>query len=76
MAIPHDVITFVENGRNPDVYTRQFTETVQALNQKLKGKSEAFGMFRDALAREIKTAMPEVEGEVRTVVEQTGGRLP
>lgn len=47
---------------------------VQKGNQYLKGKAEAFESFRDVLAREMEGAMPEVAGEVRRVVEATGGR--
>ena len=63
----------MEDGRNPDIYTREFVELVQKGNQYLKGKAEAFASFRDVLAREIEGAMPEVRGEVRRVVEATSG---
>lgn len=63
----------MEDGRNPDIYTREFVELVQKGNQYLKGKAEAFASFRDVLAREMEGAMPEVAGEVRRVVEATGG---
>lgn len=41
----------------------------------LKGKAEAYAQFRDILAKEITSAMPEVEKEVEMVVEATGGTL-
>lgn len=46
---------------------------VQRGNQDLKGKKEAFAEFRDVLAREMRSAMPEVRGEVERVVRATGG---
>ncbi len=49
-------------------------ELAQRGNQYLKGKSEAFRSFRNALAREIEGAMPELKGEVERVVQETGGR--
>lgn len=48
-------------------------ESVQRNNMYLKGKSEAFGGFRDLLAEEIVRAMPEEEGRVREIVERRGG---
>jgi mediator of RNA polymerase II transcription subunit 10 len=42
-------------------------------NQLLKGKTEAFASFRDVLAKEIAGAVPELKGEVKNVVERTGG---
>lgn len=41
------------------------------MNQQLKGKSAAFAQFRDALAREIKGAMPDMETEVDSVLMRT-----
>lgn len=43
-------------------------ELVQRGNQDLKGKREAFASFRDVLAREMKSAMPECRGEVERVM--------
>jgi len=39
----------------------------------MKGKKEAFGSFRDVLAREMASALPEVRGDVERVVRSTGG---
>ncbi|OCK82232.1 mediator of RNA polymerase II transcription subunit 10 [Lepidopterella palustris CBS 459.81] len=75
LKIPPDVIQYVEQSRNPDIYTREFVELAQRENQKLKGKSEAFAQLRDILAKEIVTAIPEVRGDVKKVVESTGGRI-
>jgi mediator of RNA polymerase II transcription subunit 10 len=41
----------------------------------LKGKQEAFASFRDVLAREMRSAMPECRKQVDRVVEATGGTL-
>ena len=49
-------------------------EVVQRNNAYLKGKSEAFGGFRDKLAEEIVRAMPDKEGDVKDIVE--GNRIP
>lgn len=39
----------------------------------MKGKKEAFGSFRDVLAREMASALPEVRADVEKVVRETGG---
>lgn len=62
--IPPEIIEYVEDGRNPDIYTREFVELAQKQNQYLKGKSEAFAGFRDVLAEEIVKAIPELKEEV------------
>jgi len=48
-------------------------ELAQARNQQLKGKSEAYKMFRDVLARDISGAVPELGEEVEAVVRATEG---
>uniref|UniRef100_A0A8H7TQ24 Mediator of RNA polymerase II transcription subunit 10 n=1 Tax=Bionectria ochroleuca TaxID=29856 RepID=A0A8H7TQ24_BIOOC len=59
-----ELLAYVENGRNPDIYTREFVETVRRGNQLLKGKLHAFGSFRDVLAAEMAAAMPELRQDV------------
>lgn len=71
--IPPEVIDYVERSRNPDIYTREFVELVQRLNQKLKGRSEAYATFRDILAAEMTATIPECAQDVKTVVSATKG---
>ncbi|KAH6654244.1 mediator complex, subunit Med10 [Truncatella angustata] len=69
--VPPELIQYVENGRNPDIYTREFVELVRRGNQLMKGKQEAFRSFRDVLAEEMGKAMPELREDARRVVEAT-----
>lgn len=39
----------------------------------LKGRADAFGMFRDVLAREMVGALPGLGGEVGRVMAAVGG---
>ncbi|KAJ5587042.1 uncharacterized protein N7459_002807 [Penicillium hispanicum] len=73
IQLPPEIIDYVDAARNPDIYTREFVELVQRGNQDLKGKREAFAGFRDVLAREMRSAMPECRGEVDRVIAATGG---
>lgn len=75
IQLPPEIIDYVDSARNPDIYTREFVELVQRGNQDLKGKAEAFSSFRDALAREMASAMPECKAEVERVVGATGGKM-
>ncbi|KAK2738185.1 RNA polymerase II mediator complex subunit [Myotisia sp. PD_48] len=75
IQLPPEIVDYVDGARNPDIYTREFVELVQKGNQDLKGKAEAFASFRDALAREMASAMPECRKEVIRVVEATGGTV-
>ncbi|KAL9017169.1 MAG: hypothetical protein Q9185_005498 [Variospora sp. 1 TL-2023] len=67
--IPPEIIDYVDEGRNPDIYTREFVELVQKGNQYLKGKSDAFIGFRDALADEITKAWPDMKKDVENVLQ-------
>ncbi|KZF22157.1 hypothetical protein L228DRAFT_239163 [Xylona heveae TC161] len=73
VSIPPEIIAYVEDGRNPDIYTREFVELVQKGNQYLKGRAEAFGSFRDILAAEMSSALPELRQDVERVVLATSG---
>jgi len=74
IRIPPELIQYVDVGRNPDIYTREFVELARRGNQLMRGKMEAFGDFRDTLAREMGTALPELRADVVRVVDATGGR--
>ncbi|KAL8881953.1 MAG: hypothetical protein Q9198_000958 [Flavoplaca austrocitrina] len=67
--IPPEIIDYVDSGRNPDIYTREFIELVQKSNQYLKGRSEALTGFRDVLAEEMVKAWPEMKTDVYNVLE-------
>ncbi|KAK4459127.1 putative mediator of RNA polymerase II transcription subunit 10 [Cladorrhinum samala] len=73
-SIPLPLMEYVENGRNPDIYTREFVELVRRLNQLQRGKSHAFRDFRDVLADVMVAGMPELREDVERVMESTGGR--
>ncbi|KAI8288541.1 hypothetical protein K4K56_007892 [Colletotrichum sp. SAR 10_98] len=69
--IPPELVQYVENGRNPDIYTREFVELVRRGNQLMKGKMNAFAQFRDVLAEHIEKGMPELRDDVGRVLEAT-----
>ncbi|KAI3531163.1 transcription factor subunit Med10 [Colletotrichum abscissum] len=71
--IPPELVQYVENGRNPDIYTREFVELVRRGNQLMKGKMSAFAQFRDVLADHVERGMPELREDVGRVLE--GGKV-
>ncbi|PMD23988.1 hypothetical protein NA56DRAFT_22963 [Hyaloscypha hepaticicola] len=73
-TIPPELIQYVDNGRNPDIYTREFVELARRGNQLMKGRLEAFGSFRDVLAEAMVAGLPELKKDVLDVVVKTGGR--
>ena len=73
--IPPEIIAYVDSGRNPDIYTREFVELVQKGNATLKSRAEALGKFRDTLAAEMKVGLPELKDDVERVLEATEGSV-
>lgn len=69
--VPTELIQYVENGRNPDIYTREFVEVVRRGNQLMRGKLHAYESFRDILAGEMRTALPELRDDVDQVIAAT-----
>ncbi|CAG5181188.1 uncharacterized protein ALTATR162_LOCUS9637 [Alternaria atra] len=73
--IPPEVMSYVENSRNPDIFTREFVETVQRMNQMLYGRVDAYRALQEQLARHVSSAIPELKDDVNSVVESTGGKM-
>lgn len=71
ITIPTDLLTYIQDGRNPDIYTREFVEVVRKINQFLNGKSLAFQQFRDILGASIKQEFPELVQEVDLIKQKT-----
>lgn len=74
-TVPIDLVQYVEEKRNPDVYKRQIIELVMQYNQLQKGRAQAFADFRDILGREMMSAIPDMRDDVRTVMEASGGKV-
>jgi mediator of RNA polymerase II transcription subunit 10 len=72
IPISPELISYVEAGRNPDIYTREFVELARKGNQLMRGKAESFGSFTDILARAIAAGNPELKEDVKTVLRATG----
>lgn len=51
--IPLDVIQYIENTRNPDVYTREFVESIQLANDYQREKQLAFKTMSKKLGEGI-----------------------
>ena len=65
----------MENSRNPDIFTREFVETVQRMNQMLNGRADAYRLLQEQLAWQLSNAIPELRDDIASVVEATGGNL-
>ncbi|CDR37597.1 CYFA0S01e12970g1_1 [Cyberlindnera fabianii] len=73
VPVPLDVLQYVEDGRNPDVYTREFVETTRKANQHLRGKMMAMRDLRDVLGKKIASEFPELGDVVQDIIKRTDG---
>jgi mediator of RNA polymerase II transcription subunit 10 len=63
-AVPNELVEYVDGGRNPDVYTREFVELALRGGQDLRGKTQAFESFANVLREGIARADPEGMGKI------------
>ncbi|KAI8098623.1 transcription factor subunit Med10 of mediator complex-domain-containing protein [Halteromyces radiatus] len=58
--IPEEVISYVENGKNPDLFTQAFTSRTASENQFTHGKIKAVENFRSLLSDEFAKSFPDL----------------
>ncbi|KAJ1973769.1 RNA polymerase II mediator complex subunit [Dimargaris cristalligena] len=58
-SVPLDVISCVEEGRNPDCLMRDVLDQVAAENQFTNGKIQSVRKFKDILLNELGNTLPE-----------------
>lgn len=68
ILIPSDILQYIQDGRNPDIYTREFIEVVRKLNQFNNGKSQAFSKFHEILSSSIKQEFPELTTDIDKII--------
>ncbi|RLV87199.1 Mediator of RNA polymerase II transcription subunit 10 [Meyerozyma sp. JA9] len=71
-SVPLDVISYIEDGRNPDVYTREFVEVTAKSNARLKGRMQGFQRLRDVLGQKMAQEYPHLEPSIKNIADRTG----
>lgn len=69
--IPLEVIQYIEDGRNPDIYTREFVEAIRRSNQYQRAKMHGLKQLRDSLAEKISEEFPDLQDNVKNIIEST-----
>ncbi|XP_016434615.2 mediator of RNA polymerase II transcription subunit 10b-like [Nicotiana tabacum] len=59
IQVPMEVLNLIDNGKNPDEFTRDVLNSCIAKNQITKGKTDAFKGLRRHLLEELEQAFPE-----------------
>lgn len=71
IVVPIDILNYIDNGRNPDVYSREFIEVIVKQNQYLNGKMSTMARFRNILAEKVTEAFPDIAEDVCAAVQAT-----
>lgn len=64
VQIAPEIVDYVDDGRNPDIFTRDFVENVQRGNAVMNGKQQAFKEFSEIYATTLKQGIPGVSRQV------------
>ncbi|XP_059624908.1 mediator of RNA polymerase II transcription subunit 10b-like isoform X1 [Cornus florida] len=78
IQVPMEVLNLIDDGKNPDEFTRDVINSCIAKNQITKGKTDTFKGFRRHLLEELEQAFPdEVDGyrEIRAASAAESKRL-
>lgn len=72
--VPIEVVQYIEDGRNPDIYTREFVEAIRRSNQYQRAKMQGLKQLRDSLAEKIAEEFPDLEPSVQNIVKRTSSQ--
>ncbi|KAI8491184.1 PREDICTED: mediator of RNA polymerase II transcription subunit 10-like [Branchiostoma belcheri] len=59
VQVPLEVFEYIDQGRNPQLYTKDCMEKSLAKNEQVKGKIDALKKFRSQLMLELDKVFPE-----------------
>lgn len=65
--VPDKVMAMVDQGRNPDIHTRNFVNRLVGDNQQLRGQLESFDLYRDTLREKLAHAFPEMVPDLESI---------
>jgi len=58
IQVPLDVFDYIDSGRNPQLYTKDCMEKAHSKNEDVKGKIDAYRMFKARLLVELSAVFP------------------
>ena len=59
IQVPLEVFDYIDSGRNPQLYTKDCMEKAVAKNEEVKGKIDAYRMFKARLLGELSAVFPK-----------------
>ncbi|KAF9388438.1 Mediator of RNA polymerase II transcription subunit 10 [Podila verticillata] len=68
IMVPMEVLSFIEDGKNPDLFTKSFIECVAGENQFTNGKITAMKSFESSLSQNLGAVFPEEMDEYQDIL--------
>ncbi|KAF9899275.1 Mediator of RNA polymerase II transcription subunit 10 [Linnemannia zychae] len=69
MMVPWEVLSYIEDGKNPDLFSKTFVEAVAGENQFTNGKS-----FEAALVQNLGDAFPEDMADYNAILQEVNSK--
>ncbi|KAJ3417033.1 hypothetical protein HDV05_007515 [Chytridiales sp. JEL 0842] len=77
LKVPMNVLDYIDDGKNPDLYTKELVQLLVDKNQKTKGRVDAIQTLRNDLGKELRRNYPELlEEYMKEVPEPQEGVEP
>lgn len=67
IQVPLEVFDYIDQGRNPQLYTKDCMEKAVAKNEEVKGKIDAYRLFKAKLLEELTRVFPKETGCYRAM---------
>lgn len=67
VQVPLEVFDYIDQGRNPQLYTKDCMEKALGKNEQVKGKIDAYRKFRALLLVELTKVFPNEMAKYRAV---------
>uniref|UniRef100_A0A1B6GT17 Mediator of RNA polymerase II transcription subunit 10 n=1 Tax=Cuerna arida TaxID=1464854 RepID=A0A1B6GT17_9HEMI len=65
--VPLEVFDYIDNGRNPQLYTKDCIEKALTKNEQVKGKIDAYRKFKAHMMVELNTVFPNELAKYRAI---------
>nr|XP_039271622.1 mediator of RNA polymerase II transcription subunit 10-like [Styela clava] len=69
--IPLEVFDYIDDGKNPQLYTKHCIEKALTKNEDVKGKIEMYQKFQQELLSQLSTVYPEQMNEYKALRKNT-----
>ncbi|KAF9434782.1 Mediator of RNA polymerase II transcription subunit 10 [Entomortierella beljakovae] len=69
MMVPWEVLGYIEDGKNPDLFSKSFVEAVAGENQFTNGKITALKSFESALSQNLGSFFPDEMKDYNQILE-------